>query len=426
MTTSTRGTHESPDSSSPLLQDFDDHTSYSSTPTTRGRPLIPPSVINRKKQNARRAFALATVGVIITAVLIAVRRSGLWKDYDIPPEDQRLARDVRLEKYQSPSDTSLCQDLTSGDRVSFNLSPETDFTFFLSRGSPMAGSIIIQRSDEEFDDIKVEISQAAEGDGRHVESGLSEASSEACHIKNENEQGIMLWAHPGAKSIQRFRTNIVVTLPLGNALRDLSTDFTNGAFMHNIDSIHFHGDVRLNTRNAHILGGTMTASRGFFVQTTNAEIMGDFSSKGTISLQTSNAPIDCSIWPIKSDSPNRALVSVRTNNALIKTSFNLSNNTQVKASIHTSNAALDIFTWPSNKRSIFNLNLDASTSRGHATLHMQPAYEGNFTLRTTKPGEARVKKDMRQLDPLGKGRKRASVGRGDLEHTFISEETYWV
>jgi len=57
---------------------------------------------------------------------------------------------------------------------------------------------------------------------------------------------------------------------------------------------------------------------------------------------------------------------------------------------------------------------------------MQSAYEGNFTLRTTKPGEARVEKDMRPLDPLGKGRKRAGMGRGDLEHTFISEETYWV
>ncbi|THV04565.1 hypothetical protein K435DRAFT_961870 [Dendrothele bispora CBS 962.96] len=58
------------------------HTELEAPTSTSPLPEVIVNEREHKRKKARQALIIVVLGVIVTAILIAVRRGGLWKDYD--------------------------------------------------------------------------------------------------------------------------------------------------------------------------------------------------------------------------------------------------------------------------------------------------------------------------------------------------------
>ncbi|THV00718.1 hypothetical protein K435DRAFT_963879 [Dendrothele bispora CBS 962.96] len=404
-------------SQTPLLHDDELNSSYSETRNEHGeenehREELPGpgkvktgSFMERIWKKHRRlcllAFAALSVIIVATVVLVAVfvpkKTTVTNPGQDDPPVDENLASDSRLEKYLTLEDTLFCPDWTEAhddssqsiiSTASFNLPPSTDLTFFLSRGSPIVGHFNIYEKRASSGDITVDVVAQYED----TDEGRNELThSKACFAGQKNEQGVMLWADSEV-TLSRVKFNISVHLPDIQRFHDISTDFSNGIFQHFIEGFFdiwrptYFGVVRLNARNAIINVNTIMASSSF-IQTTNAEVWGNFWASDSISVQTSNAAVFTTLWAIGEYEGANTSVSVRTNNGPIRASISMQsdfNRMRLNASLHTSNGNITTggprFGMGVDKALFF---LDASTTNAPALMYVHPDYEGLFDIQTT-------------------------------------------
>ncbi|KAF5368964.1 hypothetical protein D9758_003002 [Tetrapyrgos nigripes] len=190
----------------------------------------------------------------------------------------------------------------------------------------------------------------------------------------------MLWADPEA-SFSHITFDISVHSPTRRAFRDLATDITNGAVLHDVLMdfdwfSHTEFDtVRFNARDAPIdikVTGKCT---------TNAEIDVDFVVLyETIQLETSNAPLNATIWAID-DSGNGGNTILLTNSdgpidALIAMSSN-STEAIFRASVHTTNGDLNVQSGMTGRHLLL---LEGSTSNAPGFLALPEQYEGTFDI----------------------------------------------
>ncbi|KAK7462689.1 hypothetical protein VKT23_007277 [Stygiomarasmius scandens] len=391
-------------------------------------------LVQRTWKRYRRYCLTIIIPIIILAFLLVIAVVSANEDrWYLPAEDEKLADDPRLEKYQTTADALFCADwIDTRDNISqsilstasFTLSPETDLTFFLSRGGSTSGHFNLDGEGASSGKIAVEVVAQYED----TEEGRMELTrSKVCLAGQENEQGIMLWADLEA-ILSHIKFNISVHLPTDvRKLHDISTDFTNGVFPHSTkDILPPFGVVRMNARNASMHIETMVAS-STFVQTSNAKVNCDLWSLDSAYVQTSNAPVFATLMTLGQHEGAETSVSVRTSNgpltAFLATASDFSH-TKFNASIHTSNGKL----WVSSPRSdvapaksVFML--DASTSNAPAFLYLYPNYEGSFELETTFAGKAMVNYDPSTSD--GNGRKRVVDMHRTHQRSHKAGSIYW-
>ncbi|KAF8829567.1 hypothetical protein HHX47_DHR3000488 [Lentinula edodes] len=384
--------------------------------------------------------------LLVTLVVIGIQpRSG--KELEEPGDDEpvwdddseHIADDPRLEKYQTPSDTTFCAPwpLTAAEsrsslnldtktsQVSFDIPANSDLIFFISRGQPTKGHLTVTSNRmRRLETIAVNVT--AEYDHRgHLEQ------TKACYSENDTEGGIMIWAKDIDSSLLPS-FNISIELPW-SSFRDFSTDLSGGAYTQSFGdffdlwSPNGFAVVRLKGGNETIRSLGMFAESAF-IQTSDAAVSANFYSSDAVHIRTTNAPIDGVVWAFGQKDEAITEVSMKTNNGHIRAALTMAsdfNAVKLNASLHTTNGVLNVtmprmpFLDPDYK-----FIIDASTTNAASSVFLSPDFAGTFDLRTSHNGKTQVRWDSGMRDPWGKGRKH-KLDMAHYEDVHKSGKVYW-
>ncbi|KAJ3722162.1 hypothetical protein DFJ43DRAFT_671041 [Lentinula guzmanii] len=401
-------------------------------------------ILRALRRKALVFFVVLILVILVVVVATKTRGNESEDDEDGPVLDddsEHIADDARLEKYQTPSDAAYCapwlstinndyhnsensKSIPIRARVSFDISPQSELIFFVSRGQPTEGHFTM--TSDPFARIeKITVNVTAEyDDWRDLER------TKVCFIDNDQERGIMIWAGDNVPSLSpTFK--ISVEIPWSR-FQDLSTDFSAGSYTQNLgdffdiwNPVGF-GIVRLKGRNEAINSLGLFVESAFF-RTTNAPVSASFFSNDAVHIRTTNAPIESMVWAIGSHEEAITEVSLRTNDASIRAALTMVsdfNVVKLNAALHTTNGELNI-TMP--RMAVlgpeYTFALDASTSNAASDVYLSPDYAGTFDLQTKHNGKTHVQyKDA--SDPWGKGRKHVLEMEVDSERRK-SGKVYW-
>ncbi|EMD33274.1 hypothetical protein CERSUDRAFT_87591 [Gelatoporia subvermispora B] len=186
------------------------------------------------------------------------------------------------------------------------------------------------------------------------------------------------------------------------------------------------GSVTFTSSNAMVLVERFAAAN-LTIKTTNGAIWGNFNISDSLTLKTSNGKIHANATAYHNSVrqlPTR--INMQTSNSAILSDLKMistaANATRglfsVDAKASNGPLKLQVPELPLDS----TLNLTASTSNMPVTVALSPAYEGEFTLRTSNMSPS-VKRNDRTEDPSGRGRRRrmyATQVRGT-----ISGEALW-
>jgi len=146
--------------------------------------------------------------------------------------------------------------------------------------------------------------------------------------------------------------------------------------------------------------------RDIQARTTNAAISGSFNTSSSLTLSTSNAPIEVDVTAFNHDGIK---AFIATTNAQLAANFSLYASPASSAPgifdvrTFTTNAPLRVNYFESPLYSV--LDAKAGTTNSPAYVRLHPAYEGSFTTTTTHfPSTIESLKDVE--DPTGHGRVR--------------------
>ncbi|KAJ6606429.1 hypothetical protein DFH09DRAFT_8519 [Mycena vulgaris] len=252
----------------------------------------------------RRLFSFLLAAFILVSFGLRIR--GIPLSVQLPFKttgEEHNADDPRLEPYQNVDDAQDCAEWPTSvdsDRstVSFDLLKGADLLFFLSRG-PVSGHFdIIRKTNNSYPGVSkwitVEVATQYED-----ESDLRR--TKVCRVGNEarNERGVLIWAERGHP--QR-RVNITVIIPLHLRLhKDITTDLS--MFTHDITgtfadwwSPTMFGVLRFKSSDAPIIYNAGLIADSAFIQTSNAQVGGEFTGMNRLHIHTSNAPIGVYAW----------------------------------------------------------------------------------------------------------------------------------
>ncbi|KAH9974104.1 hypothetical protein BGW80DRAFT_1170927 [Lactifluus volemus] len=155
------------------------------------------------------------------------------------------------------------------------------------------------------------------------------------------------------------------------------------------------------------------------IHTKNAPIEGTFNTSSSLDITTSNAPVAVKINAFSQNNCHPTKVKVQTKNSVLFSDLSLFSTFENQTGgafcvkTHTSNSPLEINFKHQPPDS--HLKLDAHTSNSPARVHLQPAFEGPFKLKTSIFPSI-VAPDLDAKDPAGLGRKRVvnvkTIGHG--------------
>jgi len=151
----------------------------------------------------------------------------------------------------------------------------------------------------------------------------------------------------------------------------------------------------------------------------NGPIMGTFNTSSALEVKTSNSPMRVVVNAFSADSHTPTKVKLRTSNSILSADLALHSipespsNGSFFVSAHTTNSMLLVnFT---EHAADAELKLQAHTTNSPVFVHLQPAFEGTFKLRSSIFAPL-VSPDVDAKDPAGRGRTRVvnekSVGHG--------------
>ncbi|KAJ7032714.1 hypothetical protein C8F04DRAFT_1396379 [Mycena alexandri] len=195
------------------------------------------------------------------------------------------------------------------------------------------------------------------------------------------------------------------------------------SFTHSLDSLRDvleFDTLVLRSKNEPIVAKSLFA-RNATIQTSNGFISGSFEASSSLSLVTSNAPIDATVKLHNTNIFSTTELILQTRNGQIDSDVSLMTSAATgeggKFSIkaETSDAPL-VMTFPASPaRSI--LNLDAQTSNSPASVWLNHAFEGDFALASSV-----IFVDRRPfLDP----KRLRSVLYGDYKNGMIVGNVRW-
>ncbi|KAF8145188.1 hypothetical protein K438DRAFT_1782127 [Mycena galopus ATCC 62051] len=351
-----------------------------------------------------------------------------------------IARDARLQAYQTPGSAQYCGEWTSGGplvngshlaHTSFELPITADLLFFLSRGG-VSGHINIIKA--RVSPAIVQVNVTAE---YHKPDDLER--TKACRMGHANEHGVLIWAgprHPHDPTDNSVRVSITVAVPSSTGVtlyKDLSTDLP--LFSHTLDNFFMlflpwtvFEHIRLRASGADIQYGSLIA-RAAFIHTTNGKVEGLFSGY-ELKVHASNSPIDSVALMQAESAGSEPRVELKTSNGEIKSTIRFlpspefPDNVVLRAVVQTSGASLAIIAPVQSMEYKTRFFLDASTSGAPASVSLSPQYEGTYDLRTSLGAHVHIEEGEEVSDPAGKGRNR-TVSRRNSTGERIQGCIYW-
>ncbi|KAF8896718.1 hypothetical protein CPB85DRAFT_1328869 [Mucidula mucida] len=155
------------------------------------------------------------------------------------------------------------------------------------------------------------------------------------------------------------------------------------------------------------------------IRTSNGPITGHYITSGDLVLKTSNAPVKVTVE--FGAAADHATLDIVTSNNYINADISALSSSSSRVTARTSNGPL--FAKIVNLPNIAALSLDARTSNNGAEVFLPAAYEGSYTLKTSRL-IPQVKADGDIEDPMGRGRRR-SVTTKMASRGVRAGNVYW-
>jgi len=168
----------------------------------------------------------------------------------------------------------------------------------------------------------------------------------------------------------------------------------------------------------------LTATTGL-IHSSNGPISGTFNTTKALTLETSNSPIHVDVG-LESDKDGSSPIFIaRTSNGKLEADVSLVSASGSGGSFNigarTSNSPLRVAfpASPIDSKLLFQ----GTTSNSPATVSLNPAYEGSFTLSTSRLG-ASIHRKAGVEDPSGKERKRV-INALNERGRVLTGRVYW-
>ncbi|KAF8161489.1 hypothetical protein B0H34DRAFT_747387 [Crassisporium funariophilum] len=314
-------------------------------------------------------------------------------------------------------------------QVTFDLPVSSEALLLFSRGSTSAGSVDIVTSKEQPHDVatvRVVVN--------YFRDDIRD-EAKVCRIsRQEGETGVGIFTpewrrgHRGVEETLYFETTVVLPesssslVPL--VIKKFETDVPNTLQrVHDLGKKVWFRHIFLKGTNAPIEVKSLGMEYGQ-ITGSNGPIQGMFNTSNTLILTTSNAPIRADVGLENDAEGSNPKVVLHTSNSPIESNISL-------LSSKGSGGVFDVSASTSNGRLHVNfpaapvdstLRFTGRTSNAPATALLNPAYEGRFSLQTSRLG-AVVNEHKGVEDPSGKKRKRIvqSTRRGGA----LLGSVYW-
>ncbi|KAF8070381.1 hypothetical protein FPV67DRAFT_1448153 [Lyophyllum atratum] len=332
-----------------------------------------------------------------------------WSDTPYP--DHSNVRDAKPPFNRFPYASS----------TSFELPLSYETLFLLSRGSQTNGAIDVITSEKVSDVAKVYFTV------NYYSKSVRDQGAKVCLIKRtSNEIGVGFFTRQWYRADHGLYYQATVVLP-ANArhIENLETDVPNTSHrFRDVQRVNF-SQIDIKGSNAPIEAQSICADTAIF-RTSNSAIIGVFNTSRSLTLRTSNSPIQVDVG-VRNEKEYVSELVMRTSNAKIESRVSLTSPTKggrYLVTATTSNGSLNV-TFPTSPLDS-TLKLTAATSNAPALVSLDPAYEGTFSLSTSNFSPSLKRRDVQ--DPTGKGRKRMmeanSYGRGVLRGSvYWSDQT---
>ncbi|KAG6866686.1 hypothetical protein C0991_000796 [Blastosporella zonata] len=403
-------------------------------PYASQQPVLLQRINTYRRSPARRFWATFAVAIFVWVLLSALVRSwyGLvhWGDGfltgEFPvPSDVALSRCVVGEHDWSHFPYPHAPDPSSTNRDRFPHSSSTTFElplsydtlFLLARGSHTRGTVNVITSDEVSDTVKVHLTV------QYMSKDIRDRAIKVCLLEREdNSIGVGYFTRGSWRHFNPSVYEATVVIPVSSQsklprhINNFKTDMDNT--MHSLgdlqDLVSF-SYISLRGSNSPIYSKSIFADTTVF-RTSNGAITGSYNASRSLTLHTSNAPIQVDV-SVENASDYVSDLTLHTSNGKIDSRVSLTSATddgRYMITATTSNAPLAVGISTSPLAS--TLRVTASTSNGPAFLSLPPAYEGQISMSTSNGAPSIKRRNV--ADPSGKGRERkvrtTSLGRNTL------------
>ncbi|KAJ6497498.1 hypothetical protein C8R45DRAFT_1093867 [Mycena sanguinolenta] len=433
--------HGSFESQPPLPPSPPPYVSYQAIPPPLARRIAPrkKSRLRLGRHKARKYFIVASVALNCLLFLLWVRvihgednnheRNEHHADDPVIPNgpiravvpSPRLGRCVRNVTWTNTTRLSTEEEFVFSSDAAFELQNPSSLLFLLSQGALSGGHLEVVSSSRSVPHVLI----TARYHSSHVRDRANVCWMERKHGVGEGIGIFTPAAFDGQTIEDKIDFTITLLLPsgVGSSLPIYNLETHLPSFSHAFDSLRNvleFDHLVLHSQNEPITAKSLFA-RNATVQTSNALISGTFEASNSLSLVTSNAPIDATVNLRNQNIFTTTELVLRTRNAQLETDVNLMTSSAtgeggkfaVKA--ETSDGPL-IMSFPTSPtRSV--LKLDAQTSNSEASVWLNHAFEGEFTLKSPL-----VFVDRRPfLDP----KKLRSVFYGDSQNGMVVGNVRW-
>jgi hypothetical protein len=262
--------------------------------------------------------------------------------------------------------------------------------------------------------------------------------TKACLLsRGEGENGVGIFTpvwrfdrHPRGRDYQvGFEITIILPELSGDSapltIKNFETDFGNS--VHRIGDLNgkvFFDSISLRGSNGPIGVKSLTATKGK-IHSSNGPILGTFNTTKVLILETSNSPIRVNVGLESDKDGSSPVFNARTSNGKLEADISLISAAgsggafNIVATTSNSPLRVDFPASPIDSK----LSLKAATSNSPAVVSLNPAYEGSFTLQTSRLS-ASIRRKAEVEDPTGKERKR-QVNYRTIGKRIVTGEVYW-
>ncbi|KAI9508246.1 hypothetical protein F5148DRAFT_931999 [Russula earlei] len=315
-------------------------------------------------------------------------------------------------------------------RTELSLPSSADDVFLFSRGLHAIGVLHVVEAPDR-DDIGVELIVGSN------DKSLLFDSTNVCKLhRRAGGHGVGIFTPPFKRRLHDRDVlffNITLSLPQGKDVNVLPHFETHLPLFHQTIKklpTHTFGSISLHSFDGPIFAESLVGDK-IKIYSSNAPIGGVFNTSSLLKVKTRNAPVDVRVNAFNKDNASPTQIKIHTSNSVIFAHISLVSTHEDQAGgafvVHarTSNGPLGLNFTDQPPDSL--LKLEAHTSNAPARVHLHPAYEGFYKLRTTFfPPVLAV--DDNVEDPTGRGRKRVidekTVGRGPFR--ILHGDVVWV
>ncbi|KAG6920045.1 hypothetical protein DXG01_010113 [Tephrocybe rancida] len=411
------------------------------------QPYVQPQVflqrITYRRSPARRFWGAFATAILVWVLVTMLVRS--W--YDILRRHWRFGEG----EFSIPSDVSLShcvvndhgwshipypsqvpvQEPAGGQfpyssSTAFELPLSYETLFLLARGAQTRGTVNVITSDDVSDTVKVHLTV------KYVSKHDRDREIKVCLLQREpNTIGVGYFTRNSWYRRLHSVYEATVVIPASRIpeslqqIKTFKTDMSNTNHrLGDLQGLVSFSHLSLKGSNSPIYAKSIHADTAVF-RTSNGAITGFFNASRSLTLHTSNAPIQADVTVANEDEYVSDL-TLRTSNGKIDSRVSLTAtegdqySSRYLVAATTSNALLAV-NFPSSPLASI-LRVTASTSNGPAHFSLPPAYEGEISMSTSNSAPSIKRRDV--VDPSGKGRVRR-VRTTSLTHNTLQGSVSW-